>query len=68
MAVSELMEGIKTRQVLDTLLDTFCGANDAINVGFAGGFGVESLIIRWCDGPLTPVTRVRTPLGLPTII
>jgi len=59
------MEGIKPWQDLDTLVDTFCGANDAENAGFAGGFGVESIIIRWCDGSLTPVTRVRIPLGSP---
>jgi hypothetical protein len=32
--------------ILDTLLDTFCGANDAKNAAFAGGIGVKSLIIR----------------------
>jgi hypothetical protein len=46
MAASDSMKGIKPWQILDTLLDTFCGANDAKNAGLAGGFGVESLIIR----------------------
>ena len=38
---------------------------DIVYAGFADGFGVESLIIRQCDGSLTPATRVRVPLGLP---
>ena len=46
MAASDSMKGNKPWQVLGTLLDTFCGANDAKNAGIAGGFGVESLIIR----------------------
>jgi hypothetical protein len=40
--------------------------NMLLNDSDETGKPYKHCISKLCDGPLTPVTRVRTPLGLPS--
>jgi len=64
-SLHDLWQNYFIRKILDTDSDTECYASDAFDASYVGLISVYIGMMGRCVGPLTPVTRVRIPLGSP---